>query len=107
MGQSLPLFWIRRAHSNMNENAAREGNKMIVPKPLLCGWRCLAASTKWWAGEDLDAESSKAKGALIKTQTISHIRKHFDRYASFIKPDADDSPDAKTIPPSQRVEEFV
>lgn len=30
----------------------------------------------------LDAESSKAKGALIKTQTISHIRKHFDRYAS-------------------------
>lgn len=72
-----------------------------------CGWRCLAASTKWWAGEDLDAEPSKAKGALIKTQTISHIRKHFDRYASFIKPDADDSPDAKTIPPSQRVEEFL
>ncbi|CAE7900186.1 unnamed protein product, partial [Symbiodinium microadriaticum] len=37
------------------------------------------------------AEAESASGATIRTQCLSHIRKHADRYATFLQPDVDGS----------------
>ena len=75
-----------------------------------CGWRSLAAAIAWNQDEVLDESLATSRGALLKTQAISYMRKHRDDFAPFLKKDKDSSPSEKPEKPedvNKRVDAFL
>ena len=60
-----------------------------------CGFRSLSGAMNHAQGTpflaDVAVDQARCKGATIRTQCLSHIRKHADRYATFLQPDVDGS----------------
>ena len=58
-----------------------------------CGFRSLSGAMHHAKGtpfpDDVAVDQARCKGATIRTQCLSHIRKHVDRYAAFLQPDVD------------------
>ncbi len=70
-----------------------------------CGWRSLAASIGWNHDEVLDESLASTRGALLKTQAISYIRK--DDFIPFFKKDIDTPPGEKPDDANKRFDDFL
>ena len=72
-----------------------------------CGWRSLAASIAWNHDEVLDDSLAALRGALLKTQAISYMRKHKTEFAPFLKKDKDTAPSEKAEDENKRINDFL
>ena len=60
----------------INEFISRGWERRNIGGTGDCGWRSLAASIAWNHDEVLDDSLAASRGALLKTQAISYMRKH-------------------------------
>ena len=72
-----------------------------------CGWRSLAASIAWNHAEDLDESLAISRGALLKTQAISYMRKHKHVFAPFLKKDKDTPPGEEPEDANKRINDLL
>ena len=66
-----------------------------------CAFRCIAAAREFFdSGKVLSQTESKNKGALVRVDAVSHMRRHLDRYLPNFAVDKDVPPDAPALDPA-------
>ena len=67
-----------------------------------CAFRCIAAAREFFdSGEVLSQTESKNKGALVRVDAVSHMRRHLERYLpNFAAVDKDIPPEAPALDPA-------
>ncbi|CAE7948613.1 unnamed protein product [Symbiodinium sp. KB8] len=74
------------------DGEAEDLRAVVVNVRALAGWsKARHLTLLLRGGLPNSAEAESASGATIRTQCLSHIRKHADRYATFLQPDVDGS----------------
>ena len=65
-----------------------------------CAFRSIAAAREYAANNKLLTETeSKNKGAMVRVDAISHLRRHIDRYLPNFAPDKPISPESPAVQP--------
>ncbi|CAE7247805.1 unnamed protein product [Symbiodinium sp. CCMP2592] len=72
-----------------------------------CGYRSLVGALAHNEGEEIDTETAKRRGAVLRASCINHMRKRAEEYAPWIAEDADTAPEEEAPTQDSRLNRFL